>query len=50
MECCPFVELGLATIEEIVEHFIELAAEESARSKVGRRLQYERLKAEFEEQ
>lgn len=48
-ECCPFVELGLATIEEIVECAIELAAEESARAKIGRRLQYERLKAEFEE-
>ena len=49
MECCPFVELGLATTEEVVEHFIELAAEESVRHKIDRRLQYERLKAEFEE-
>ena len=43
----PFVELGIATIDEIEEHWTEAQQEQDAEAKERRRRQYESLKAEF---
>lgn len=44
----PFVQFGLATVEEIEQHHKDAQAERNARDEKRRRQYYERLRREFE--
>lgn len=44
----PFVQFGLATVEEIEQHYEEYEKERNDRDKKRRQKEYERLKSEFE--
>jgi hypothetical protein len=44
----PFVQFGLATVEEIEQHYKDAEAERTARDEKRRRQYYERLRREFE--